>query len=89
MKLLDYCDTINVNIEMRYYHNQDKRFMAHFESTEVRTGAAGLLGEFGGGHTPEEAMKDYIEKIKGKKIIVCAMSKELRREFVVPDSLEY
>lgn len=88
MSILDYADVLNVNIVTMYYPNQNTRFCAHFEYAEIRTGSAGLLSEHGNGETPQAAINDYLNKIKGKLLILNAMSKDLRREFTVPTQIE-
>lgn len=85
MNFYDYMDTINVDLEVTRYHNQ-ARWLARFHGTEVRRGFAMLVSEYGLGKTPDEAIADYMEKIRGKKIIINAMS-TTRREFVVPETI--
>jgi len=50
----------------------------------VKKGAI-LSGVYGVGIDFNSAIKDYVEKIKGKNIIINAMSE--RREYMVPDGL--
>ena len=86
MNILEYADVINTNIVITYCHNQDMRFSAYFESCEVKEGAA-LLSEYGDGTTPEAAIREYVTKIRGRRIIFHATRAAMRREFDVPKGL--
>lgn len=88
MKLNDYCDAINVNIQLQRYANQNERWSADFESCDILEGSF-LHNCYGTGKTPTLAIKDFISKISGKRIVLHAMSTEMRREFDVPVNLEY
>lgn len=59
------------------------RYYAHFKSAEAREGTHCLIGLFGNGRTPEEAIAEYAETISLRTLIIDAMSKE-RREIEVP-----
>ncbi len=86
MTLQDYCDAINVQIKLTYYPNQDSRWSASFEDAEVKQGH-GLLSAYGSGKSPALAINDYVTQIRGKRIVLSAMSIERRREFDVPANL--
>jgi len=58
------------------------RFYAHFKGVEVK-GDGVLIGSFGNGRTPEEAISDYAREINLKTIIIDSMNKN-RREIQVP-----
>lgn len=90
MTISEYCDAINVNIEIIRYSNQNERWTAKFEYCETKDNidSAILCGEYGEGKTPTEAINSYIRNIRGKRIVLNASSKELRREFIVPFTLE-
>ncbi len=59
------------------------RYYAHFKSAEAREGQHCLIGLFGNGSTPEEAIAKYARKISLRTLIIDAMS-ETRREIEVP-----
>ena len=86
MNILEYADVINCNIIITYCHNQKSRFSADFESAEIK-GNSVLIGEYGNGNTPNEAINNYLDKIKGKTIVLQAGT-DYRREFLVPDYIE-
>ena len=88
MNIQDYCDILNIDLSIKRFHNQNNRWIANFYSCETMDGAA-LVSEYGNGCNPESALKDYINKIKGKRVVFYAMSEALRREYVVPESLTY
>lgn len=81
-------DIINADLEVRRYANQNNRWMAHFEHTETKDNEHDifLTGTHGNGNSPENAILNYIEKIKGKFLVIDAMKKS-RREFGVPNTL--
>ena len=64
------------------WKEKESRFYASLENTETTDGFI-LCGEYGDGATPEEAMRNYYNKIVGKKLVYRAYSDEYRRECVV------
>lgn len=82
MEIYKFADIINKEIIIRRYPNQNNRFIAHFESAEISKGII-LEGTYGQGKNPDEAIKNYSNKISGQKIIFNSMS-EKRTEFIVP-----
>lgn len=64
------------------YHNPVFKFYARFETTETMDGGL-LIGEYGNGNTPEEAIHDYCFRISEKRIVFKAMTDE-RKEIKVP-----
>lgn len=59
------------------------RYYAHFKSAEAREGTCCLIGLFGNGRTPEEAIAEYASVISLRTLIIDAMTKK-RREIEVP-----
>jgi hypothetical protein len=59
-----------------------ERFYAHFERCEIIDDCV-LIGAFGNGRTPEEAIANYATEISMKRIVIDAFSQE-RREIEVP-----
>ena len=57
-------------------------FYAHFRSSDVKEGSV-LIGEFGNGQTPAEAIADYASRISNRVLVVNA-STDQRRELTVP-----
>jgi hypothetical protein len=89
MNIQEYCDTLNIEIRLIYYPNQKGRWSASFYNCEFKdkAGSACLESTHGNGTTPQSAMYDFIKRIRGKLLVYCAMHKDKRMEFVVPDSL--
>lgn len=58
------------------------RYYAHFRDAEVREGSL-LIGVFGDGSTPREAITNYAREISLRNLIIDAMG-EARREIPVP-----
>lgn len=85
----DYLDIVNCELIVRRYSNQNERWMAQIDNGEILVNPSVLSGDYGNGHNPNEAILDYLEKIKGKTIIINARSKEYRREFVVPENIKW
>ena len=89
MNIEEYCDILNLNIRMTYYHNQNKRWSVSFDGAETKedAGSSILKSEYGTGKTPELAMIDYLFLIRGRVLVINAMSGKDRRELVVPMEL--
>ena len=51
-------------------------------------GSGILNSDFGKGDTPEEAIQDYIETIKGKILVIDAYDKANRKEYEIPEDFE-
>jgi len=89
MNITEYADVINVNIHLTYHHNQDSRWSASFEDTEILNRVGCLqIQDHGAGPSPEAALQNYIDLITGKFIVIDVMNKEQRREFKAPMSIE-
>lgn len=86
LDIFDFADIICVDIKITRYANQNNRWTAKFERTEIRDNGV-LRGVYGNGTSPRTAIEDYIKKIKGKLLVANAMSKTHRKEFGVPDNL--
>ncbi len=71
-----------LEIRTRMNWSRNSRFYAMFDRVEIKDNGV-LIGAHGNGATPEEAMRDYYNKIVGKRLIYRAMSEECRRECVV------
>jgi hypothetical protein len=63
------------------------RYFAKFRSCEIKDGAC-LIGAYGDGATPNDAMGDYARQISGRLLIVDAMLLQ-RREIRVPNLAHY
>ena len=85
MTIEDYADIVNVYLIIRRYCNQDNRYSAEFENAEIKEGGC-LAGVYGNGKTATEAVLNYVEQIRGKRIVFDAFGKN-RREFDVPNTL--
>lgn len=46
-----------------------------------------LRHTFGNGRSPQEAISNYVRKIKGQTIVFYGHNKEMRKEYRVPESL--
>lgn len=86
VNVLDYCDILNIEIRIIYYPNQDGRWSASFVGCEIFEGAS-LLSAHGNAKTPHNAVADYLHQIRGKRIVLHAMERTMRREYDVPSEL--
>lgn len=86
MLLHEFADLIKKDLVLRRYNNKTGswKWLCSFDHCEVKEGCM-LVGEYGIGPSPEEAMSDYAKNIKGKKIIFNATDKAFRQEFDVPE----
>ena len=85
MNIYEFADVIGKNIEIIRFANQKGRTIARFERSEIKKNSM-LYSEYGEGKTVNEAMKNYVDKIKGKTIVFNSMSDD-RIEYNVPDNL--
>jgi hypothetical protein len=80
---VDEFDCPVLNIEMRMGSKEEwHNFCADFKYVEVKDRYF-LIGVYGNGSTPEEAMRNYYNKIKGKHLVYRAANDGYRREYVV------
>ena len=82
----DFADKNNLVMEIHERRLPDEspsRYYAHFKSAEAREGTCCLIGLFGNGRTPEEAIRNYAREISLRTLIIDAMT-EHRREITVP-----
>jgi hypothetical protein len=89
MDILQYADTLNLEIEVTYYSNQNNRWSAKFSCSETKDSLnSGILhGTYGNGTTVAIAIVDYVQAIRGRILVVNAMSDTMRREYLVPKTL--
>ena len=90
MNIADYCDVLNLELRVLRYPNQNGRWCARFERCETKDAPdSGVLASpHGNGKTPEAAISDYTDQIRGKILVVDAMGGSSRREYGVPVTLE-
>jgi len=85
MTLAEYADIIRCDIIITRYHNQNDRYTVQFEGSEIKEGEF-LSGIYGNADTIAGAIEDYVDKIKGKLLVIGAYT-ESRREYGVPNTL--
>lgn len=86
MRVTEYLDAINADLQITYYSNQSGRFTCKIEGGEIKEGVA-LCGYYGNGKSPHEAAHEYFKKIEGTLLVLNAATQH-RREFRVPINLE-
>lgn len=67
MTIYELSDILGINLIITRYANQDNRHMAQFESVDISKDSM-LIGFHGNGKNAQEAIKDYVNKIKGQRI---------------------
>jgi hypothetical protein len=89
MTLGEYLDTLNLELLIRRYPNQDNRYIARIAGVDFKDNPdSGVVGSpYGNGTCPATALKDYLPKICGKWLVLDAFDQEKRRMFLVPESL--
>jgi hypothetical protein len=85
--LEELCTVMDVDFVVRY-RDCAGHWMADFDNGEIKEGC-GLLSATGRGKTINEAINDYLRQVRGKRIVLHAMSKERRREFIVPETTTF
>lgn len=63
-----------------------ERWYAEIDGAEIKEETI-LASVFGNGNSPNEAMMELVQKLRGKLVVVDASSKERRRTIQVPMSL--
>lgn len=85
MTLSELSEMMDVNLEVKYLPKRENRkWICRFDNTEVK-GDGVLIGKYGDGDSPDEAINDYATSIAGKTIVLNAYGN--RKEFKVPASL--
>lgn len=89
MNIEEYADVLNLELEILRYPNQRNRYSAQFKRTETKDDPSDpcLTGTYGNGTSPAEAVQNYIDKIKGRLLVVNATGGNERRQYVVPQEL--
>jgi hypothetical protein len=87
MYLFEFADTIKKSIVLRRFSNQSGRWICMFDHSLIKDGGL-LIAEYGNGSTPDEAINEYMENIRGKVIVFDAYDNENRQEYYVPKTLE-
>lgn len=85
MTIFELADIAKKDLQITYHNNQEMRFTASLKYSETKRGGM-LVGSYGNGKTPNEAINNYVDDIKGKVLVFDAMS-DKRREFGVPKTL--
>lgn len=88
MDILDFAESIERELELRRYPNQKGRWMCKFANSSILEGKYFLLGTYGNGRSPAEAIKDYCIKLQGQVLITEGNTKHENR-FKVPEKLIY
>ena len=85
MTIEEFGEKHNLTMEIHERSSEDSptRFYAHFTHSDLSDGHF-LVGTYGNGHTPQEAVRNYAKEISGKLLVIDAWGKENRREIVVP-----
>jgi hypothetical protein len=89
MNIEEYADALNLQLEITRYPNQSNRYTARFANCETKDDADSgcLTSAYGNGHCPGSAIDDYLDKIRGRVLVVDAMSPDNRRQYVVPKAI--
>lgn len=86
MNIKEFTEIMELSLIIRYPDTQN-RWMAKLENVDEMDD--GFLSSYCGyGKNSYEAILDYIEKIRGKKMVYLARDEKYRKEFKVPQSLE-
>ena len=89
MTIEEFGDIINCDLVIRRYSNQNNRYMCQFEHSETKESehSAILEGTYGNGYSISNAISDYVERIRGRFIVLNAYDKEKRKVYGVPETL--
>ena len=84
MTILEFAEVVGVHLEMLYPDTAGQWYV-HLKGAETKEGGM-LHSKSGRGRTPDEALKSYVEEIKGDRIVIKAYG-DGRQEFNVPKTL--
>jgi len=82
MTLVEFATMIDTRIEL----GVSAQWGAFLRNVEIKDGCM-LSSCCGYGDTARGALLSLVEEMRGKRIVIHAMSKELRHEYVVPATL--
>jgi len=82
MNLQEYCNALNIGLDLNYHPNQKGRWTASFPGSSIKEGQV-LKSVYGEGTAPAEAMQNLVSNITGK-ILVIHGSNDQQNEYVVP-----
>lgn len=87
MKLNEYLDARDLELDIKRYPNQKERWIARLADCEIAEHGC-LISAYGNGNSAEEAIRSYIERVQGKRLVQHAMHATMRQEFTVPLEIE-
>lgn len=89
MKLEELADFIDTEIDIRFNH-YTSTYQCDLKRVEFKDSKEDscISGIFGRGASPSLAREDYIRRIRGKLLVINSGSREKRREYNVPHTLE-
>jgi hypothetical protein len=85
INFFDFLDIIGCNLKITRYNNQDNRWTCTIEYGEIKESKESsiLSGSYGNGKSTNDAINNFLNEIKGKLLVINAMSKD-RREYNIP-----
>jgi len=83
MNVEEYCDALNVELKILYYPNG--HWSASIDHAMIKEGDV-LRSVLGSGSTPDKALLNYIEIIRGRQLVLRAHT-DHQREYIVPTIL--
>lgn len=90
MTIEELGDLVQEELIVKRYPQQDNRWMCRFAHSEAKLSKSDIFarGFYGDGKSPEEAIQDYIEQIRGKILLFRGLDRKERSTFGVPNTLE-
>ena len=89
MTIYDIADLMQISLIVEYSpsHDGPNKWGCRFVSCETKPSSSSsiLSSDLGWGSTPQEAINDYQEKIKGKWMVYKAGDEKYRKEFQLPN----
>ena len=89
MTIYDIADLMQIRLIVEYspFYDGPNKWGCRFESCETKPDSSSsiLSSGSGWGPTPQEAINDYQEKIKGKWMVHKASDEKYRKEFQLPN----
>ena len=87
MKITDYCDAVKQNLVLIRF-NTSKVWIVSIKHSDIKNKKEDSCANYinGVGRNPDEAIMDYVKKIRGKVLVITNTAKE-KQMYSIPDDL--
>jgi hypothetical protein len=89
MTIEELADLLQLNLTLKRFNNWQEPWKAGFDNTEtMESPDSSIIGTCRGvGNTPEEAIVNYVSRLRGQLLVTNSHLRSERKEFMVPRTL--